>query len=68
MLFDYLVLPLASLPLVIGFVRGKDGVGNKDRFVPGLLEDDLDKDFGVDDWHGHNAFIGNAGGGAARSL
>ena len=39
MLFDYLVLPLAFLPLVIGFVRGKD------HFVPGLLEDDLDKDF-----------------------
>ncbi len=45
MLFDYLVLPLASLPLVIAFVRGKDGVRNKDHFVPGLLEDDLDKDF-----------------------
>jgi hypothetical protein len=38
-LFDYLVVPLASLPLVIGFVRGKD------RFVPSIFEDDIDKDF-----------------------
>ena len=39
MLIDFLTLPLASLPLVIGFVRGKD------RVVPRILEDDLDKDF-----------------------
>ena len=45
MLIDFLALPLASLPLVIGFVRGKDGVGNKDRFVPSIFEDDIDKDF-----------------------
>ena len=39
MLIDFLALPLASLPLIIGFVRSKD------RFVPGILEDDIDKDF-----------------------
>mgnify|MGYP003403960228 CR=1 FL=1 len=35
MLIDFLALPLASLPLIIGFVRSKD------RFVPGMLEDFL---------------------------
>ena len=39
MLLKFLTLPLASIPLVIGFVRGKD------HFVPRLLEDDVDKDF-----------------------
>jgi hypothetical protein len=39
------------------------------RLIPSYtLTDDFDKDFGVDEWHGHNAFIRNAGGGAARSL
>jgi hypothetical protein len=45
-LIDFLALPLASLPLVIAFVRGKD------RFVPSIFyfqkqieQDDIDKDF-----------------------
>jgi len=38
-LIDLLALPLASLPLIIGFVRGKD------RVVPSIFEDDIDKDF-----------------------
>jgi hypothetical protein len=39
------------------------------RLIPSYtLTDDFDKDFGVDEWHGHNAFIRNAGGGAACSL
>ena len=45
MFLELLALPLASLPLVIGFVRGKDGVKNKDRFVPLPVDDDEDMDF-----------------------
>ena len=31
------------------------------------LTDSFDKDFGVDEWHGHNAFIREASGSSART-